>query len=59
VRWAGLNCTGVLIPNMMLCDKSVAHTVAESRCDSVFVSLDGPREIHNRLRGKPHALINA
>jgi len=41
--------------NMMLCDKSVAHTVAESRCDSVFVSLDGPREIHNRLRGKPHA----
>lgn len=36
---------------MLLKDKRIAQKIAESDLNYLSISLDGPREIHNRLRG--------
>ena len=41
--------------NMMLCTQPVAEAIIDASCDSVLVSLDGQREVHNRLRRNPRA----
>lgn len=41
--------------NLMLCTETVADTIISSFCDSVLVSLDGSREVHNKLRRNPKA----
>lgn len=41
--------------NLMLCDQQTAQAIIDSRCATVFVSLDGRRDVHNRLRGNPKA----
>lgn len=48
LRWC-LDST--LIP----CTDRLAEAIVLSSCDAVFVSLDGPREVHNRLRGSSTA----
>lgn len=45
--------------NLMLCDEAVADAVIGSRCDTVFVSLDGTGEIHNQLRCNARAFERA
>jgi len=37
--------------NLSFCTDAVANTIVEAECDTVFVSVDGPAEVHNRLRG--------
>ena len=44
---------------LMQYDEAIAEAVIESCCDAVFVSFDGRREIHNRLRGSPKAFDKA
>lgn len=41
--------------NMMLCTESIAQEIVNASCDSILVSLEGPREIHNKLRRNPKA----
>lgn len=41
--------------NLMLCTQSIAEAIISSLCDSVLVSLDGTREVHNKLRRNPKA----
>jgi MoaA/NifB/PqqE/SkfB family radical SAM enzyme len=41
--------------NLMLCTEEISEAVIKSRCDAVFVSLDGTREVHNKLRCSPKA----
>ncbi len=40
---------------LMLCTQPVAETIICASCDSVLVSLDGSRDIHNKLRRNPKA----
>ncbi|MGH9348127.1 MAG: radical SAM/SPASM domain-containing protein [Vicinamibacterales bacterium] len=39
--------------NLMMCNEEIAGVVIASRCDAVFVSIDGTEDIHNRLRCNP------
>ncbi len=41
--------------NLMFCTKSIAQEAINASCDAVFVSIDGTREIHNKLRGNKNA----
>jgi MoaA/NifB/PqqE/SkfB family radical SAM enzyme len=45
--------------NLMLCNDAIGQAIVQSRCETVFVSLDGTREIHNKLRGNPQAFDRA
>jgi MoaA/NifB/PqqE/SkfB family radical SAM enzyme len=44
--------------NLMLCTKSIAKEAIAASCDAVFVSIDGTKEIHNKLRCNPKAYDN-
>jgi MoaA/NifB/PqqE/SkfB family radical SAM enzyme len=48
IRWC-------LDSNLMLCTQHIAEEIIDSSCDAVFVSLDGPCEVHNKLRCNPKA----
>lgn len=41
--------------NLSLCTREVAEAVIEASCDTIFASMDGPPEIHNRLRDSKFA----
>jgi len=41
--------------NLTFCTEEVAETIIDAGCDTVFASLDGPPEIHNKLRASPRA----
>ena len=41
--------------NLMLLTQEAAAAVVQAGCDAVFVSVDGPRETHNKLRGSDSA----
>lgn len=45
--------------NLMLCDEVVAETLIGEGCGAVFVSFDGRKEIHNKLRRNPKAFDKA
>ncbi len=45
--------------NLMLCDELVAETLIREGCDAVFVSFDGRKDIHNKLRRNPKAFDKA
>jgi MoaA/NifB/PqqE/SkfB family radical SAM enzyme len=39
--------------NLMLCTDEIASEIIASRCATVFVSIDGPQDTHNKLRCSP------
>lgn len=41
--------------NLSRCSADMAERIIKARCDTVFVSIDGPEEIHNKLRGSNRA----
>lgn len=41
--------------NMSRCSEEVAATIVDSRCDTVFASLDGARDVHNQMRASKRA----
>jgi len=41
--------------NLSFCTDEVADTIIAASCDTVFASLDGPPEVHNKLRASPRA----
>lgn len=45
--------------NLMLCNETIAEAIIDSSCDTVFVSFDGGREIHNKLRRSNKAFDKA
>jgi MoaA/NifB/PqqE/SkfB family radical SAM enzyme len=45
--------------NLMICNEGMARTIVDSRCDAVFVSLDGVGAVHDQLRCNPKAFERA
>jgi radical SAM protein with 4Fe4S-binding SPASM domain len=41
--------------NLSFCTDEVAGAIIAAECDTVFASLDGPPEVHNKLRASPRA----
>jgi MoaA/NifB/PqqE/SkfB family radical SAM enzyme len=41
--------------NMAFCTDEVANAILDAECDTVFASLDGPEDVHNRLRSSRSA----
>jgi radical SAM protein with 4Fe4S-binding SPASM domain len=41
--------------NLSFCTDEVSEAIINASCDTVFASMDGPPEVHNKLRASPRA----